>query len=95
MYNEGYFDAVHFFRYFLLDGRARLTLRVGQQVIAIEGDFPSVNAKWPKIADARFDPVSMLDSDDEDDVLDALAETFNFGDEGEWDWGAEHDEDDK
>ena len=26
MYNEGYFDAVHFFRYFLLDGRARFTL---------------------------------------------------------------------
>jgi hypothetical protein len=95
MYNEGYFDAVHFFRYFLLDGRARLTLKTGQQAIAIEGDFPGVNAKWPKIADSRFDPVSMLDSGDEDDVLDALAGTFDFGDEDEWDWGAEHSEDDK
>jgi hypothetical protein len=95
MYNEGYFDAVHFFRYFLLDGRARLTMKTGQQAIAIEGDFPGVNAKWPKIADTRFDPVSMLDSGDEDDVLDALAGTFDFGDEDEWDWGAEHSEDDK
>ena len=95
MYNEGYFDAVHFFRYFLLDGKARLTLKTGQQAIAIEGDFPSVNAKWPKIADTRFDPVSMLDSGDEDDVLDALAGTLDFGDEDEWDWGAEHSEDDK
>jgi len=50
MYNEGYFDAVHFFRYFLLDGKARFTLKVGQQAIAVEGDFPSVDAKWPQIA---------------------------------------------
>jgi hypothetical protein len=95
MYNEGYFDAVHFFRYFLLDGKARFTLKVGRQAIVIEGDFPSVDAKWPEITDRRFDPVSMLDSDDEDDVLDALAETLAFDDEDEWDWGAEHDEDDK
>ena len=79
MYNEGYFDAVHFFRYFLLDGKARFTLKVGRQAIVVDGDFPSVNAKWPQITDKRFDPVSMLDSDDED----------------EWDWGAEHGEDDK
>ncbi len=74
MDNEGYFDAVHFFRYFLLDGKARFTLKVGRQAIAVEGDFPSVDAKWPQIMDWRFDPVSMLDSDDEDDVLDALAD---------------------
>jgi hypothetical protein len=95
MYNEGYFDAVHFLRYFLLDGKARFTLKVGRQAIAIEGDFPSVDAKWPQIADRRFDPVSMLDSGDEDDVLDALVGTFDFGDEDEWDWGAEHSEDDR
>ena len=95
MYNEGYFDAVHFFRYFLLDGKARFTLKVGRQAIAVEGDFPSVDAKWPQITDRRFDPVSMLDSDDEDDVLDALADTLAFDDEDEWDWGAEHSEDDK
>jgi hypothetical protein len=59
MYNEGYFDAVHFFRYFLLDGKARFTLKVGRQAIAVDGDFPNVDAKWPQIADKRFDPISM------------------------------------
>jgi hypothetical protein len=48
-----------------------------------------------KITDKRFDPVSMLASGDEDDVLDALAGTLDFEDEDEWDWGAEHSEDDR
>ena len=95
MYNEGYFDAVHFFRYFLLDGKVRFTLKVGRQAITVDGDFPDVTAKWPQIADKRFDPISMLDSGDEDDVLDALAGTLDFEDEDEWDWGAEHSEDDR
>ncbi len=92
MYNEGYFDAVHFFRYFLLDGKARVVLEVGQQAIIVDGDFPRVNAKWPQITDKRFDPISMLDSDDEDDVLDALVGSWELD---EWDWGAEHSEDDQ
>lgn len=95
MYNEGYFDAVHFFRYFLLDGRARFTLKAGRQAITVDGNFPDVDAKWPQIPDKRFDPISMLDSGDEDDVLDALAGTLDFDDEDEWDWGAEHSEDDR
>ncbi|MFF3372292.1 hypothetical protein ACFYXF_04955 [Streptomyces sp. NPDC002680] len=94
MYNEGYFDAVHFFRYFLLDGRARVVFEVGQQNIAIDGDFPQVDAKWPLIDDNRFNPVTMLDSGDEDDVIDALASSWDVDDE-EWDWGAEHKEDDR
>ncbi|MCX4561450.1 hypothetical protein OHA02_35360 [Streptomyces phaeochromogenes] len=94
MYNEGYFDAVHFFRYFLLDGRARVVFEVGRQKIAIDGDFPQVDAKWPLIDDNRFNPVTMLDSGDEDDVIDALASSWHVDDE-EWDWGAEHKEDDK
>lgn len=93
MYNEGYFDAVHFFRYFLLDGKARFVLEVGRQNITVAGDFPSVDAKWPRIADKRFDPISMLDSGDEDDVLDALVGSWDLNDE--WDWGAEHSEDDR
>ena len=92
MYNESYFDAVHFFRYFLLDGKTRLVLEVGRQAITIDGDFPSIDAKWPQIADKRFDPISMLESGDEDDVLDALVGSWEFD---EWDWGAEHSEDDK
>ena len=95
IYNEGYFNAVHFFRYFLLDGKARFTLKTGQQAITVDGDFPALNARWPQIPDKRFDPVSMPDSDDEDDVLDALAGTLDFDDEDEWDWGAEHSEDDR
>ena len=94
IYNEGYFDAVHFFRYFLLDGRARFTLKTGQQSISVDGNFPALDARWPQIPDKRFDPISMLDSDDEDDVLDALTGTLDFEDD-EWDWGAEHSEDDR
>ncbi|QYX76654.1 hypothetical protein [Streptomyces akebiae] len=94
MYNEGYFDAVHFFRYFLLDGRARVVFEVGRQRIAIDGDFPQVDAKWPLIDDNRFNPVTMLDSGDEDDVIDALASSWDI-DDAEWDWGAEHKEDDR
>jgi len=44
MYNEGYFDAVHFFRYFLLDGKTSFTLKVGDQTILVEGDFPGMGA---------------------------------------------------
>jgi hypothetical protein len=93
MYNEGYFDAVHFLRYFLLDGKPRLILPVGRQTITVDGDFTTANGTWPQIADKRFDPISMLDSDDEDDVIDALAEALDLGEE--WDWGAEHSEDDR
>jgi hypothetical protein len=54
-----------------------------------------MEARWPKIEDRRFDPVSMLDSGNEDDVLDALADTLSLNGEDEWDWGAEHSEDDR
>jgi hypothetical protein len=93
MYNEGYFDAVHFLRYFLLDGKPRLILPVGTQTISVDGDFPNADGAWPRISDKRFDPISMLDSDDEDDVLNALADALDLQDE--WDWGAEHSEDDQ
>jgi hypothetical protein len=94
MYNEGYFDAVHFFRYFLLDGNGRLLLYLGKQTIRIEGDFPAVDATWARIDDKRFDPIQMLDSGNEDDVLDAVVNELTL-DEDEWDWGAEHTEDDR
>jgi hypothetical protein len=95
MYNEGYFDAVHFFRYFLLDGKGQLTLHLGKQAIRIEGDFPAVDATWARIDDKRFDPLQMLYSGDEDDVLDAVVNEFGLDEEDEWDWGAEHAEDDR
>lgn len=47
-----------------------------------------MDARWAKIGDKGFDPISMPDSGDENDVLDALAGSWEFDDE--WDWGAEH-----
>jgi hypothetical protein len=93
MYNEAYFDAVHFLRYFLLDGAQRLILEAGTQRVVLEGDFPSIDVTWVNIDDKRFDPVNVLESGDEDDVLDAVVELLP--DEDEWDWGAEHAEDDR
>ena len=90
MYNEGYFDAVHFLRYFLMDGQPRLALLAGKQAIVIEGEFPSVAATWAQISDKRFEPVSSPAADDEDDVLDAVVSEWEH--EEEWDWGAEPSE---
>lgn len=67
-------------------------LDVGEQRIVADGDFPGPEVRWPQIADRRFDPISMLDTGDEDDVLDAVADTV---DGEEWDWGAEHSEDER
>ena len=94
MYNEAYFDAVHFFRHFLLDGHARLTLEVGGEQIAIEGEFPNIDATWVHIDDKRFDPIATIDNDDEDDLLDAVADSLPDSDD-DWEWGAEHVEDDR
>jgi hypothetical protein len=88
MYNEAYFDAVHFLRYFLMDGKSRLVLQAGHQTIVVEGEFPSVKATWVEIGDKRFEPMT-VSSDDEDDVLDAVVDAWEFE---EWDWGAEPSE---
>ena len=56
----------------------------------MEGNFPTFGATWAQIDDKRFDPIQLLDSGDEDDVLDAVVENFTLDDE--WDWGAEHSE---
>ena len=93
MYNEGYFDAVHFLRSFLIGDAPRLVLRAGRQAAAIEGEFPSVEARWVQISDKRFDPVRPPKGDDEDDVLDAVVSEWEF--EEEWDWGAEPSERDQ
>lgn len=92
MYNEAYFDAVHFWRYFLLDGRAQMGLVVGRERIVISGAFPAIDATWANVTDKRFDPIGVLESGNEDDVLDAVVDSLP--DEEEWDWGAEHPEED-
>ena len=67
---------------------------MGKQLIVIEGGFPTVEATWAVIDDKRFDPMSILETGDEDDVLDAVVATLALDDE-EWDWGAEHSEEDR
>lgn len=90
MYNEAYFDAVHFLRYFLMDGRKQMVLRAGAQQIAVGADFPQVQAHWVAIEDKTFEPAELVAAPDEDDVLDAVVSEIDYQDD--WDWGAEPSE---
>ena len=90
MNNESYFDAVHFLRYFLMDGRSRMVIRAGGQVVVVGAEFPQVKARWAAIHDKRFEPAELVDAAGEDDVLDAVVSEFEYQDE--WDWGAEPSE---
>lgn len=90
MYNEAYFDAVHFIRYFLMDGRSRMTLRAGGQTLTVGAEFPQVKARWVAIDDKTFQPAELAAESDEDDVLDAVVNEIDFQDD--WDWGAEPSE---
>lgn len=93
MYNEGYFDAVHFLRYFLMDGRSRMVIRAGAQLVAVGADFPQVQARWVAIDDKTFEPAELTTDSDEDDVLDAVVSEIDYHDD--WDWGAEPGEQDQ
>jgi hypothetical protein len=90
MYNEAYFDAVHFLRYFLMDGRSRMVIRAGAQLVAVGADFPQVKARWVAINDKTFEPAELVADPDEDDVLDAVVTEIDYQDD--WDWGAEPSE---
>lgn len=90
MYNEAYFDAVHFLRYFLLDGHKQMVLRAGVQAMAVGADFPQVQANWVAIDDRTFEPAELVAAPDEDDVLDAVVSEIDYQDD--WDWGAEPSE---
>jgi hypothetical protein len=90
MYNEAYFDAVHFLRYFLMDGRKQMVLRAGAQTLAVGADFPQVQAYWVAIDDKTFEPAELVTEADEDDVLDAVVSEIDYQDD--WDWGAEPSE---
>jgi hypothetical protein len=87
MYNEAYFDAVHFLRYFLMDGRSRMVIRAGEQLIAAGAEFPQVKARWVAIDDKTFEPADLATDADEDDVLDAVVREIDY--QEDWDWGAE------
>jgi hypothetical protein len=86
IYNEAYFDAVHFWRYFLTEGQPRLIIKAGGQAIIAAGDFPTVQADWPHIGDETFQPVGVP----EDDLLTLLAEQAVLAED---DWGAEYEDD--
>jgi hypothetical protein len=86
IYNEAYFDAVHFWRYFLTDGQPRLLIKAGGQAIIAAGDFPTVQATWPQIGDQTFSPIGVP----EDDLLSLLAEQAALAED---DWGAEYEDD--
>jgi hypothetical protein len=86
IYNEAYFDAVHFWRYFLTEGQPRLIITAGGQAIIATGDFPTVQANWPHIGDETFQPVGVP----EDDLLTLLAEQAALAED---DWGAEYEDD--
>ena len=90
MYNESYFDAVHFLRYFLMDGRSRMVIRAGGQVIVVGAEFPQVKARWAAIHDKSFEPAELVATTGEDDVLDAVVNEFDYREE--WDWGADPSE---
>jgi hypothetical protein len=86
IYNEAYFDAVHFWRYFLTDGQPRLIIKAGGQAVIAAGDFPTGQANWPHIGDQTFQPVGVP----EDDLLTLLAEQVALAED---DWGAEYEDD--
>jgi hypothetical protein len=86
IYNEAFFDAVHFWRYFLTEGQPRLIIRAGGQAIIAAGDFPTVQADWPDIGDETFQPVGVP----QDDLLTLLAEQAVLAED---DWGAEYEDD--
>lgn len=90
MYNEAYFDAVHFLRYFLMDGRRQMVIRAGKQHLAVSAEFPQVQANWVIIDDKTFTPADLATDPDEDDVLDAVVDQIEYRDD--WDWGAEPSE---
>lgn len=60
MYNEGYFDALHWRRGFLAESSPNFILRSGPQRVVISSVFPSITARWPnvrgKVLVHRFSP---------------------------------------
>jgi hypothetical protein len=84
IYNEAYFDAVHFWRHYLTEGQPRLIIKAGQAIIAA-GDFPTGQARWPHVDDETFQPVGVPD----DDLLTLLAEQAALAED---DWGAEYED---
>lgn len=92
MYNDAYFEAVHFWRSFLTSGRRELTLTAGGQRVKIVDTFPTTSARWPTIGGKTFTP-RQVPEPGEVDILELMTSqlTLDFDQE---DWGAEFEEDD-
>lgn len=86
MYNEGYFDAVHWWRGYLSEASPNFILRCGPQRVVISSDFPSVTATWPRIRGKVFKPKGF-----EPNLLTVLDEQEALSGGG---WGAEYEDDD-
>jgi hypothetical protein len=87
MYNEAYFDAVHFWRKFLVADDPRLIIKAGGQSIIIDGELCATDATWPVIGGKTFEPAALP----EDDLLTLLEEQLALSDD---EWGAEYEEED-
>lgn len=93
MYNDAYFEAVHFWRSFLTSGRRELTLTAGRQRLKIADTFPSTSARWPTIGGKTFTPKRVVGEEGEVDVLELMASQLSLDFDQE-DWGAEFEDED-
>lgn len=56
IFNEQYYDRVHFWREYLTSGSPRFVLRFGAQSVVADAELPTGEITWPDIGDTRFDP---------------------------------------
>lgn len=93
MYNDAYFEAVHFWRSFLTRGRRELRLSAGRQLLTIADGFPSTSARWPTVGGKTFEPRQVSDGDAVD-LLELMASQLILDYDHE-EWGAEYEDDDQ
>lgn len=81
MFNEQYYDRLHFWREFLSAGSPRMVVRFGSQSLVVESDFPTVQLTWAGISDKEFTPPPPH----ADDLLSAAAYQQAVDGQFEWD----------
>ena len=69
LYNEQYFDQVHFWQTWLTSGTPRLIVPVGEAAVVVDADPVTTDVQWPSIGDRTFDPAAPA----EDDLLTLLS----------------------
>lgn len=63
IFNEQYYDRVHFWREHLTEGTPRFVLRFGAQAAVAAASLPAGQGTWPDIGDKRFDPAERRGDD--------------------------------